>query len=317
LAEVRTGHLWRGEVVNKNKDGRLLDVALTVAPLYISDNYNNPVGFVTVQRDITPLKKADRAKNEFVSNVAHELRTPLSVLTLISDNLDALYQQLDEGKRQKMIRDIQKHTQILNELINNVLEISRIDSGYVSAELQLLNLAELVQEEVEEILPLARQKSQSLETSGVEPLPVLGNSAQLRQVIRNLLTNAIKYTPQDGHIESEWLVISVVESELEQKIETGWPGKTEVADGLWAALRIVDTGIGIDSEHLPHIFERFYRVRAQQNIRGTGLGLAIVQNLIELHQGQIGVSSAPGEGSTFAIYLPLFDDRQAGKGGNI
>ena len=308
LAQVQTGQMWRGEVVNKRKDGTLYDVALTVAPLYMLDNQAPPIGFVAVQQDITPLKKADRAKDEFVSNVSHELRTPLSILTLVSDNLESLYNRLDDDKRQKMIRDIQKHTQILNDLINDVLEISRLDSGRVSMEREVVNLAQLVQAEVEEILPLAQQKFQTLQANGCDELNVLGHSAQLRQIIRNLLINAIKYTPEAGEIRCEWLLISVAEADVSPVTETAWPASVSLSPGRWAALRVVDTGIGISPENLPHIFERFYRVEARRNIRGTGLGLAIAQKLIHLHHGHIAVTSTLHKGSIFAIYLPLFDE---------
>lgn len=319
LAQVQTGQMWRGEVVSKHKDGTLYDVALTVAPLNIPGNYDHPAGFVAVQRDITPLKKAERAKNEFVSNVSHELRTPLSVLTLVSDNLDSLYDRLDDGKRQKMIRDIQKHTRILNDLINDVLEISRLDSGRVSMERELVNLAPLARAEVEEILPLAQQKIQTLSASGSDELNVLGHSAQLRQIIRNLLINAIKYTPEAGEIWCEWLLISVAAGAVSPitVAETTWPGSAGLVAGQWAALRVVDTGIGISPENLPHIFERFYRVKAQRNIRGTGLGLAIAQKLIHLHHGHIAVTSTLHKGTIFTIYLPLFGESKTSSGESL
>jgi signal transduction histidine kinase len=91
-------------------------------------------------------------------------------------------------------------------------------------------------------------------------------------------------------------------------VETLWPGSLNLSpDHRWAALRVIDTGIGIDQKHLPHLFERFYRVEAEQNIRGTGLGLSIARKLVELHEGQIAVTSALARGSVFAIYLPLFE----------
>jgi len=141
MEETVAGQTWRGEVVNKRKDGTLYDAMLTVAPLFDPDNPGQPIGFVSVQRDITPLKKAERIKDRFVSNVSHELGTPLSVITLLGDNLSTLYDRLNDDKRQKMIRDIQKHTQVLNELVDAVLEISRLDSGAVSMERRNVNLA--------------------------------------------------------------------------------------------------------------------------------------------------------------------------------
>ncbi len=305
LQMIGAGQTWRGEVVNKRKDGTLYDAALTVAPLLASDDHDQPIGFVSVQRDITPLKKAERAKNEFVSNVSHELRTPLSVLTLVSDNLDALYERLSDDRRRKMIQDIQKHTQVLNELIGDVLEISRIDSGRVSMEREQVNLAQLALDEADKLLPLAQQKSQTLHVDGLEEVVVWGNNGQLRQVLRNLLNNAVKYTPNEGQIACKCSVLPPMSPSQAKAVEKEWPGVAALRPNHWAALRVVDTGIGISQEHLPHLFERFYRGRAQQEMRGTGLGLAIARELIELHDGHIAVTSVPGEGSTFAIYLPL------------
>lgn len=127
---VRDGQTWRGEVVSKRKNGALYNAAMTVAPLFDLHEPGRTIGFVSVQRDITPLKEAERLKDQFVSNVSHELRTPLSVITLISGNLDTLYERLDERKRRKMVRDVREHAQVLNELIGRILEISRIDGPH-------------------------------------------------------------------------------------------------------------------------------------------------------------------------------------------
>ncbi len=300
---VRTGQTWRGEVTNKRKDGTLYDAMLTVAPLFDPHDPNQPVGFVSVQRDITPLKEAERLKDRFVSNVSHELRTPLSVITLVADNLDTLHQRLDDDIRRQMIQDIQKHAQALNDLIDGVLEVSRLDSGRVSVERERLNLVQLSREEVAKQLPLAQKKSQNLCATGVEQLVVWGNDVQLRQVIRNLVNNAIKYTPEGGQITCECLVRGG-----DAISETAWPGSADLPPGRWAALRVVDNSTGISREDLPHLFERFYRVKAQGNIRGAGLGLSIARELIELHSGHIAVASTWGEGSVFAIYLPLLEE---------
>jgi PAS domain S-box-containing protein len=309
LKQVCAGQTWRGEVMTPHKAGRLYDAALTVAPLYDLNDQGRVTGFVSVQRDITPLKKAERAKDEFVANVSHELRTPLSVLTLVSDNLETLYERLSDDRRRKMIRDIQKHTQILNDLIGDVLEISQIDSGRISMERQVVNLAHLAEIEVEEIRLLAEQKSQHLSVEGPEQLPVWGSWAQLGQAVRNLLNNAIKYTPDQGHIRCECALLADPATTGGSEQESDWPGSRRLPAGVWAALRVVDTGIGIMEDNLPRLFERFYRVQTEQNIRGTGLGLSIARNLIELHHGHIAVASKPGQGSTFAIYLPVLEQK--------
>jgi PAS domain S-box-containing protein len=288
------------EVVSRRKDGTLYDAVMTVAPLFDSYEVNRLVGHVCVQRDITPIKEAERLKDQFISNVSHELRTPLSVITLVSGNLDRLYDRLDDDRRRKMIQDIRKHAQALNDLIGGVLEISRIESGQVSTERQYLDLGQLVREEVEKQHPLADKKLQKLHVSSAEGLSVWGHEDQLRQVISNLLNNAIKYTPDHGHITCECLALAG-----NMFSDTDWPGSSNLSSGHWAALRVADSGIGISKEDLPHLFERFYRVKTQGNIPGTGLGLSIAQELIKLHGGQIAATSTPEEGSIFAIYLPL------------
>jgi PAS domain S-box-containing protein len=299
---VHAGQTWQGEVSSKRKDGTPFDALLTVAPLFDPQTPDQPIGHVSVRRDITPLKEAERLKDRFVSNVSHELSTPLSVITLLADNLDTLYEHLDDDQRRKMIHDIQKHAQVLDNLIDGVLEASRLDSERVSLERQEVDLTQLAHREVQEQLPLAQQKSQTLRATGVEPLVVWGNSGQLRQVIRNLLNNAIKYTPNDGCITCECLAQTA--GALAQ---AAWPGSGDLSPGRWAALRVIDTGLGIGQGDLPHLFERFYRVKAQGNIRGTGLGLSIAKELVELHNGRIAVASTLGKGSVFAFYLPLWE----------
>ncbi|MCB0190885.1 MAG: response regulator [Anaerolineae bacterium] len=313
FATLFAGKTWYGEVVNKRKNGTTYDAALTVAPLFTpAHNHENNVivGFVSVQRDITPLKQAERSKNEFVSNVSHELRTPLSVITLLSDNLDGLYDRLDEEKRRKMIRDIQKHTESLNNLIGDVLEISRIDSGRISMEREVIDLSQLAREQIEEMLPLVHKKEQSMYVTGASRLNVLGNRAQLQQIIRNLLNNAIKYTEDGGEIVCYCARLSLPPASSRLNIASQWPNCEDLPAGQWAALRVVDTGVGIDQKHLPHLFERFYRAKAQQNIRGTGLGLSISRDLVELHGGKITVASEIDKGSVFAIYFPLVENKR-------
>jgi two-component system cell cycle sensor histidine kinase/response regulator CckA len=298
-AVLRAGRTWRGELIYTREDGTPYDAAVTVAPLFDPRDRSRPVGFVGVQRDITPIKEAQRLEEQLISNVSHELRTPLSILTLVSGNLDTLYDRLDDEKRRKMIRDIREHTQTLNDLIGNVLEISRLDSRRVAPERQPVDLARLVREEAQRQLPLIQKNSQVLSIVGSESLVVRGDEGQLRQIVSNLLNNAIKYTPNQGHILCECRVCAG------KAADPGWPGSAGLPNGQWAALRIVDTGIGISREDLPHLFERFYRVKAQGNIPGAGLGLPIARELVELHAGHIAVTSTPGQGSIFAIYLPL------------
>jgi PAS domain S-box-containing protein len=299
---IGEGQTWRGEITGRRQDGTQYDTAVTIAPLFGIDHPNQVIGFVSVQRDITPIKEAERLKDQFISNVSHELRTPLSVITLISGNLDTLYGRLEDDRRLKMIRDIRSQAQVLDDLIGDVLEISRIESGRISEERQLVNLSEIVREEASKQQPLAHKRSHVLQTTCTESLLVWGNGGQLRQVIRNLLSNAIKFTPDGGQITLECLP-------LQDSIRSeDWPGTSGLGRGRWAALRVVDNGIGISTEDLPHLFERFYRAEAESNVPGTGLGLAISRELVELHGGHIAAASTQGTGSTFAVYLPLSEE---------
>jgi signal transduction histidine kinase len=249
------------------------------------------------------LAEAARVKDRFVSNASHELRTPLSVITLLSGNLELFYDDWAEEKRRRTIRDIRGQARVLKELIESVLEISRIDSERTSTEFKPVNLTQLAREEVYKQLPLAHEKSQTLHVTGVERLVVSGDDCQLRQIIRNLVSNAIKYTPDGGEITCECLL-----GAGDRHAEEEWPGMADLPEGRWAALRVVDTGIGVRRENLSKLFERFYRVNEQGNIPGVGLGLSIAEELVQFHSGRIAVASTVGEGTVFAVYLPLSEE---------
>jgi PAS domain S-box-containing protein len=292
--------VWSGEVVGRRKDGTLYDAMVTVAPFGDPEHPQVSGGFVSVSRDITPLKEADRLKDQFVSNVSHELRTPLSVIAMIAGNLDLFYRRLGDDQRQAMIRDLRAQARLLSDLIGDILEISRMDSQRMAPEFVLLNLAELARTEADEQRSLAEGKRQTLSVIYADELVVRGNERQLRQVIRNLLNNAVKYMPDGGQIVCECQRLGNGASSAAE-----WPGHESLPARLWAAVRVADTGIGIPAEHLPHIFERFYRVQPQGSVPGTGLGLAIVKELVERHGGYVGVASTPGKGSVLALYLPI------------
>ncbi len=302
LAVLGTTQTQGTEVVSRRKDGTLYDALMTVAPLFDSQEQGRLIGHVCVQRDITPIKEAERLKDQFVSNVSHELRTPLSIITLLGGNLDMLYDRLPDEKRRKMIQDIREHAQVLDDLIGDILEISRIEGGRVSMDREPVYLMRLAIEEVEKQRPLAQKKSQELQVTGARRLAVWGNREQLRLVVRNLLNNAIKYTPGQGQITCEGTILRG------ESATSDWPGSGALGTGRWAALRVIDTGIGISPEDLPNVYDRFFRVKSEGNVSGTGLGLSIAKELIEAHSGLIAATSIPGQGSTFAIYLPLQEE---------
>ncbi len=299
------GGAWRGEAINQRKDGSVIDTAVTIAPMFEHEGDPSPIGYVSVQRDITALKEAERIKYRFVSNVSHELRTPLSILTIMADNLAALYEQLSDEKRRELVQGIRDHTLGLNDLVTSVLEISRIDSGEIAYTHDLLDCGAIFQAEAEKLVALAIRKEQSLLIDGDGPLYVQGNAGQLRQIIRNLVNNAIKYTSQGGTIHCEFRMIDGTAAN-----ESKWPKAANLPGGHWAALRVADSGIGIRDDDLPHIFERFYRVDSEGSVPGAGLGLSIAKELVNLHSGYLTVSSEPGQGSIFCAYLPLVMENQ-------
>lgn len=318
---IKTGQSWIGEGVLEQPDGNDLDVAITITPLFDLSSPGELRGVVSVKRNITPLRAAERMKNEFVSNVSHELRTPLSVVTLLSSSLRSLYDRIGDEQRRAMIGDICVHSQLLSDLISDVLEISRIDSGRVEHEHHLLDLSSLVREEVARQQPLAEKKQLRLSDHSSESLPVFGNERQVRQIVRNLLNNAIKYTREHGAIRCEQTLVQVdtfapgaerFDAEGPQRHWDGdlpgverWPGMAELPAGAWVGVRVSDTGIGIAPEHLPRLFQRFSRVNVESNVPGTGLGLAIARELTRLNYGFLNVASVEGVGSCFVLYLPL------------
>ncbi len=284
--DLAAGYGWHGEIIGRRRDGSTYTTATTGARLHNPDTLPTGDAIVWVQNDITPLKEAEHLKNAFVSNVSHELRTPLATIVLISDNLLNFYERLDEQRRRRMLENIHNQAHLLSQLIDDVLQVSRIDDRRVSLTRDWVDLASLVQHEIESCDPLSREKSQHLLFECQMTASIWVNATQIRRVLRNLVNNAIKFTPEGGRISCTCAT------------ET-------TATGDRAVIRIADTGLGIAPEDLPHIFERFYRAHRETNVPGTGLGLAIAQELVRLHGGDITVVSTPGAGSTFTVSLPV------------
>jgi PAS domain S-box-containing protein len=307
LSELRVAarerRFWQGELLFRRADGSAYDAAVMITPLFAPDNPEQPIGFVSVHRDITAIKAVERMKDQFVSNVSHELRSPTSLITMLAGNLEVLYSRLDDVRRLQLIGEVRKHARHLSDVIGGVLEISRIDSGTLATERALLNLTALVAEELVHLTPVAQRKSLQLVGRLPEKLFTAGHAGQLQQVVRNLLTNAIKYTPDGGRITVEGIAITAGAA-----VEVAaWPGVVRLPAGEWTAIAVTDTGVGISPSDLPHVFERFFRAETQSRIPGTGLGLAIAAELVRRHGGYLDVRSTLGHGSTFALYLPRIE----------
>jgi heavy metal sensor kinase len=232
----------------------------------------------TFDNMIERLERVFESQKHFVADASHELRSPL---TVIRGNLDLLKRYREETERQASLGAIESETARMIKLVNNLLLLAEVDSGHL-AKPQDVSLKKVLQQEVKRVLALAGGRR--LVIRHAENLTVPGDAQRLRQLITNLIDNAIRHTPEDGTITLSLL-----------------------RDGDWARLEIEDTGQGIPAKHLPHIFERFYRVdKARSRDKGgAGLGLAIVKRIAEQHGGWVAARSEAGSGSTFTVWLKL------------
>lgn len=277
-----------------------LDLELQAAP--ISEPSVGEAASVVVVHDISHLKALDRMKSRFVSNVSHELRTPVTTIKLYAalmqrtkpederwaEYLDALANEADRQAR----------------LVEDILHISRVDTGRLSLKPRIVSLDELVELVCESHKVLAQGRGLVLEhghgdasargaaESSDEPPLTLVDADRMMQVLNNLVENAIQYTLEGGRVA----------------VSTG---KEKAGGQVWATATVSDTGIGIPKDELPHIFERFFRGEKPRTMQlpGTGLGLAIVKEIVGLHGGRVTVQSKVGEGSAFTVWLPLADGR--------
>jgi two-component system NtrC family sensor kinase len=254
-------------------DGRIFYATLTPIP---------EVGRAVIMQDITYFKELDRLKSDFVSTVSHDLRAPLTSVKAYTQMLEMAGELND---KQTLFMDrIVKATDHIAALINDLLDLSRIEAG-IDLELSALDLDRLATEVVLEFQEAADGKRQQLVYHGFgQPVPVVGNELRLKQVLSNLIGNALKYTPEGGRILA-----------MTQRSDTQ------------VLLKVEDNGLGIPPADLPFVFDKFYRVKTEDRaeIQGTGLGLAICKSIIEKYGGSIWVESHYQQGSNFTFSLPL------------
>jgi heavy metal sensor kinase len=227
------------------------------------------------------LELAFRRQRQFTADASHELRTPLALLTSQIDL--ALERPRPAEEYRAVLRSVREDAGRLGQLLGELLTLARADAGQEPLEREPLRLDHLAQTVAGAMAPLARARGVALRIAASPPAVVAGDQTRLAQLVVNLVDNGLKYTPAGG-------AVSVAVDR----------------DGPWAVLRVADTGVGIAAEHVPRLFERFYRVdrgRARA-AGGTGLGLAICHWIVAAHQGEIAVQSEPGRGSTFAVRLP-------------
>jgi signal transduction histidine kinase len=231
------------------------------------------------------LRELDRLKSSFVSMVSHELRTPMTSIKGYVDNLlDGVAGPLNE-KPAYYLKRVKHNVERLTRMINDLLDLSRIEAGAVQLQLGFVSIPELLNDVVEGFQTNATERSVSVKAHSMSGLPLIqGDRDKLYQILNNLIQNAIKFTPKGGSIWAE--------------AQAGPPGYVQIC--------VSDTGCGIAPEERGKVFERFYRGESVAiEDRGAGLGLAITKNLVELHHGRIWVESIPGEGSRFFFTVPI------------
>jgi two-component system phosphate regulon sensor histidine kinase PhoR len=246
----------------------------------ISELTNQIVG--NLKKDISRFEKLERVRSEFLANVSHELRTPIfSIQGFIETLIDGAID--DPNVNREFLKKAYEHSERLNNLLNDLIEISRIESGEMRMSFRYFDIAEFLEKVIEEVLPNAEKKSlKVVQLTNHHEILVLGDKDRLRQVMYNLIDNSIKYTEPGGKIEV---------------------GSDELSNSVRVFVR--DNGAGIGEEHLSRIFERFYRVDKDRSrsVGGTGLGLAIVKHIIEAHNSKVEVKSELGKGSEFSFVL--------------
>ncbi|MBN2305019.1 MAG: PAS domain S-box protein, partial [Anaerolineae bacterium] len=277
------GQTGRVRVLVQRKDGMRFDADAALAPV-VEDGA--VTGLVCGIHDISAFKEVERLKDEFVSNVTHELRTPITSIRLYHDLLVR-----NPVKSDVYMDRLARETSRLERIIDDLLYLSRLDQGRVVFKPQLMDLNRLARQYVTDRTPLADSRSLTLilvEASDV--LPIQADEGLIGQALSILLTNALNYTPPGGSV-------------------TVYTLTREVEGQQWAGIRVSDTGPGIPPDEQPRLFKRFFRGQAgrESNTPGTGLGLALLHDIVQRHHGQVEVFSdgIPGQGTTFTIWLPV------------
>ena len=274
---LETGQIWQIEVELLPSRAFLSAIA---TPLGELDGSADAASVLLTLPDLTRMMQVETTRKEFVSNVSHELRNPLA-------SIKAMVETIEDGAIDErsvamdFLRRINRDVDRMNGIVNDLLELSHLESGYVPMHLVPVHLGPLVEEVVEDFQRSVADKDLVLVSEIPETLPtVTGETGRLRQVLVNLIENAIRYT-SEGQI-----TVSVSDEDQFQRV------------------KVIDTGVGIPREHLAHVFERFYKVERSRRDDGTGLGLAIVKHIVQAHGGDVSAESEEGVGSSFEFTIP-------------
>jgi PAS domain S-box-containing protein len=263
------------------KDGRTFFANLS--PVSVGET--GVIGWVATMQDVSHFAELNQLKDDFVSTVSHDLRSPLSAI-LIATNLISQLGEVNKDQ-QELLQTIEHRIKSMHKLIDDLLDVGKIEAG-IDMEMELRQVTPIISEVITSLTPQANDKSIQLTSELSENLPaIMANTGRIRQVIHNIIDNAIKYTPNKGYV-----TIKAFGQDQEIRIQ------------------VIDTGIGIPAADQPHVFEKFHRVKGDyaSSVRGSGLGLAITKSIVEKHNGRIWLESVPGEGSTFTVALPIYQE---------
>ncbi len=293
---ISGGNSWHGEICNRRKDGSFYWVESTITPLIGEDD--KPYQYISIRTDITEQKvaeaqlrrardqaeKANKAKSEFLANMSHELRTPLNAIVGFSQLLETSDDISDVNRDDA--REILKASKHLLGLINDVLDLSKIEAGKLEVSLEPVNLMAVLRECITMIMPMALSYEIMMDCEDHDQIIVHCDRGRLRQVLLNLMSNAVKYNVKNGAINIHFDFLP------EQQLR----------------VNVTDTGLGISEQDQALIFKPFSRLDCKYSeIEGTGIGLALTRELVEQMGGQVGVISEEKKGSTFWFELPLLE----------
>ncbi|HOE56799.1 MAG TPA: ATP-binding protein [Bacillota bacterium] len=284
--KLNLGITFSDIIVDSDNNYNILSInnrIIKISAVRIMNEQNEAEGAMLVLQDVTEQEKLDKMRKEFVANVSHELRTPITTIksyteTLLDGALDNKEYTLN------FLKVINSESERMTRLVKDLLQLSKLDYDKMEWNMKNLDLLNMIKDCVQKMEIAARQKNQSLSFEAVGELcEITGDKDRIEQVIINIISNAIKYTPDNG-------AIKVKAGRVDDKVE----------------IRIADTGLGIPREDLPRLFERFYRVDKARSraMGGTGLGLSIARNIVEAHRGTIRIESEYGKGSEVIINLP-------------
>lgn len=275
--------MFTGELTNKRKNGQLYIAESRISPLF--DEQGELYGFVGIERDITRQKEIDKAKTEFVSIASHQLRTPLTIINWYIEMLETGNGLALSDKQKQYLSEIERASRRMIELVNALLNVSRIDLGTFMVDIEPMDFAAAMDDVLKDLEPQIAQKKLRLAKKYDTALPQINADPKLlRMIFQNLLTNAVKYTPDKGTVTI---------------------GLEKQADRV--IITVTDTGLGIPEEQQSKIFQKFFRAdnARMKEPDGNGLGLYIIKSLIEHSGGTIRFVSAENKGTTFFVSLPL------------